>query len=61
MAKEAYLIQRVEDGTFRTVQAHSHRSAMLRFIAEYKPPVGERYRVKPRGHGCWEEFKVHSR
>lgn len=58
-AAKAYLIQRVEDGTFRTVQAHSNRSAVERFIAEYKPFKDERLRVKERESSeDWVEYKV---
>lgn len=60
-ARETYLVQRVDDGTFRSVIGYSHRTAMKQFIADYRPPAGERFRVKPRGHGEWMEFKVESR
>ena len=53
-----YLVQSELDGTCRTVIAFTPRSAMERFVAEYRPPKGERYRVKPRGHGEWEIYSV---
>ncbi len=61
MAKEAYLIRRVLDGTMRTVQAFSAKGAMTAFVTDYRPNVGERFQVKKRGSGeGWTEYKVTS-
>ena len=46
--REAYLI-RWEDGTIRTVQAHSVKGAAGLFVATYAAPVGSRFGVKVRG------------
>ncbi len=58
-SKQAYLVRREADGTMRTVQAQSYRGAMATFAAEYRPPVGEVFRVKPReASDQWEFYKI---
>lgn len=53
--RQAYQI-RWEDGTLRTVQAHSVRGAAVLFVGTYAAPVGSRFAVKPRGSGDWQWF-----
>lgn len=57
-AKQTYLIRRLIDGTQRTVIAMSPRGAMMLFVAEYGPPMGEEFAVKVRGEEGWTGFRI---
>jgi hypothetical protein len=63
MTREQYfLVRRVADGTCRTVMAYSTKGAMTKFLATYRPPVGEIVEIKLRGGGGdWEAYKVYGR
>lgn len=48
--RQLYLV-RWEDGTMRTIEAHSLRGAAALFVGTYAAPVGARFCVKERGGG----------
>jgi hypothetical protein len=61
-AEELWLVQRVIDGTMRTIAARgSAKNAMRSFVARYGPPPGEDFGVKRRGDGGWTYFRTTSR
>lgn len=54
-ALESFLV-RIEDGTVRTVTAHSIKGAARSFITTYAVEPGMRFWVKRRGENGWTGF-----